>query len=368
MVDAESSQHDEAAGPDDLLHGLVEHLEHGAAIPELLDLLSLAAQLRDFARVEVLTRVRCADSDFPLIAICFGPDDPTAPVLALTGGVHGLERIGTRIVVSYLRTLMELARWDRVTQSMLRSTRIVMLPLVNPVGMFLRRRANGNGVDLMRNSPVRADGLDRWQLFGGHRISPRLPWYQGPTDAPMEPEARALCRFIRREVFMASHAISIDVHSGYGKVDRLWFPYAKTREPFPQLAEVVALKHLLDRTYPHHVYCVEPQSRQYLSHGDLWDYLYDEFRDQRPDGHFLPFTLELGSWLWVKKNWRQIFSRLGAFNPWLPHREQRALRRHTMLFDFLFRALQSPELWTGLADSRRAHLQDHGLRSWFDVP
>jgi len=32
--------------------------------------------------------------------------------------VHGLERIGTRVVLSYLQTLMELARWDRSIQRM----------------------------------------------------------------------------------------------------------------------------------------------------------------------------------------------------------------------------------------------------------
>lgn len=356
---------DEVLCPDLVVDGLIDHLEHGAVIPELLDLLSLTAQLNGLARVEILAQVRHARSSFPLIAIHFGPDDPTAPVLALFGGVHGLERIGTRIVLSYLRTLMELARWDRITREMLKTTRIVMFPLVNPVGMYLQRRANGNGVDLMRNSPVRAVGLDRWHLFGGHRISPRLPWYQGVEGAPMEVEAQALCDFVRREIFPASLALAVDVHSGYGKLDRFWFPYAKTREPFPQLAEVVALKQLLDKTYPHHIYCVEPQSRQYVTHGDLWDYLYDEFRAERPNSHFIPFTLELGSWLWVKKNWRQIFSRLGAFNPWLPHREQRALRRHMMLFDFLYRAVQSPERWVGLGETARDRLLGDGMKSWY---
>jgi hypothetical protein len=233
--------------------------------------------------------------------------------------------------------------------------------------MYLQRRANGNGIDLMRNSPVRADAVDRWHLFGGHRISPRLPWYQGKEGAHMEAEAQAARDFVRREIFPAEVALAVDVHSGYGKVDRFWFPYARTREPFPHLAEVVALKQLLDKAHPHHIYRVEPQSRQYVTHGDLWDYLYEEFQAERPDGHFIPFTLELGSWLWVKKNWRQVFFRSGVFNPWLPHREQRTLRRHMILFDFLHRAVLSPDPWASLGDAARDRLLGYGLKTWYAV-
>ncbi|MCU0736257.1 MAG: DUF2817 domain-containing protein [Methylotetracoccus sp.] len=355
----------EAASSPAALEGLLDQLEGKPGFPELVDLLSLAVQLEGLARVEVLGTVSHGRASFPLIAIRLGAEDRTTPVLALFGGVHGLERIGTRIVLSYLRTLMELARWDRVTREMLKTTRIVLFPLVNPVGMYLQRRSNGNGVDLMRNSPVRAQRLDRWHLFGGHRISPRLPWYQGREGEPMEIEAQALCDFVRREVFPAQLALAVDVHSGYGKLDRFWFPYAKTRDPFPHVPEVVALKQLLDKTYPHHIYRIEPQSTQYVTHGDLWDYLYEEFQAERPGGHFIPFTLELGSWLWVKKNWRQVFFRSGAFNPWLPHREQRTLRRHMILFDFLYRAVQSPEPWLDLGDAMRQRLLGHGLRIWY---
>lgn len=347
------------------LDGLLDQLEGKPGFPELVELLSLAVQLEGVAHVEVLDTVSHKQVSFPLIAFRFGPDDRNTPVLALFGGVHGLERIGTRIVLSYLRTLMELARWDRVTQEMLKTTRVVLFPLVNPIGMYLQRRSNGNGVDLMRNSPVRAHSLNRWHLFGGHRISPRLPWYQGREGQPMEVEAQALCDFVRREVFPSRLALAVDVHSGYGKVDRFWFPYAKTQEPFPHVAEVVALKQLLDKTYPHHVYRIEPQSSQYVTHGDLWDYLYEEFQAERPGGHFIPFTLELGSWLWVKKNWRQVFFRSGAFNPWLPHREQRTLRRHMILLDFLYRAVQSPEPWADLGDTMRQRLFGQGLKIWY---
>ncbi|WP_133716788.1 M14 family zinc carboxypeptidase [Methylocaldum gracile] len=340
------------------------------ALPELRELLILAEHVADagwdWARVEVLAELHHGEESFPLLAFRFGPPDPALPALALFGGVHGLERIGTQVVTSYLRTLVEMARWDRVTRDMLSTTRLLIMPLVNPVGMYLKRRSNGNRVDLMRNAPVRAEGLSRWHLFAGHRISPALPWYQGQEDAPMEIEAQTLCDWVRREIFPARTALSIDVHSGYGKVDRLWFPFAKTRKPFPALAEAVALKHLIDKTHPNHVYCIEPQSRQYLAHGDLWDYLYDEYRTVRPDGRYIPFTLELGSWLWVKKNWSQAFSALGVFNPRLPHRVRRTLRRHLLLFELFYRAVRSPEPWTELDEAERERLRRQGLEWWYD--
>ncbi|MDD5034767.1 MAG: DUF2817 domain-containing protein [Methylococcaceae bacterium] len=334
-------------------------------LPELRELLFLADHLHGLATVETLANLEYQDKAFPLLAMRFGPDDPTTPVLALFGGVHGLERIGSRVVTSYLQTLMELARWDRSTQRMLETTRLLLVPLVNPVGMMLNRRANGNSVDLMRNAPVEAEGLKGWHLFGGHRLSPRLAWYRGRRGAPMEAETQAICDFVRRELFQAEVAISVDVHSGYGIVDRLWFPYAKTRQPFAGLAEALALKQLLDRTYAHHVYRVEPQSREYLAHGDLWDYLYDEYRAAHPAGCFIPFTLELGSWAWVKKNWPQFFSLLGMFNPRLPHRERRILRRHVFLFDFLYRAVQSSSPWAYPEPPRRERLHHQGLELWY---
>ena len=57
---------------------------------------------------------------------------------------------------------------------------------------------------------------------------------------------------------------------------------------------------------------------------------------------FLPVTLEMGSWLWVKKNPRQIFSRHGIFNPMIEHRQQRVLRTHIGWLDFITRAVVQP--------------------------
>lgn len=334
-------------------------------LPELTELERLIELAGNRARVKTVGHTQCGEWSFPLYVLSFGSQDPQAPCLGLFGGVHGLERIGTHVLLAYLRTMIELLSWDQNTRQLLEHTRVVFMPLINPGGMYLTTRSNPNGVDLMRNGPVHGEKMSPLALFAGHRLSPRLPWYRGAAGAPMEVEAQALCDVVREEIFRSKVAITVDVHSGFGTKDRLWFPYAKTKKPFALLPEMFAFKSLLDRTYPNHVYIVEPQSKQYTTHGDLWDYLYDEQRHQENAGTFIPLTLELGSWVWAKKNVRQIFSLLGAFNPLIPHRLQRTLRRHLLFFEFAHRAVFSPESWANLSRDRRDPLKRHALEFWY---
>jgi len=179
-------------------------------------------------------------------------------------------------------------------------------------------------------------------LAGGQRIGAWLPWYRGPAGAPMEAESRALLRVVQEELLPRPLSFAVDCHSGYGWRDSIWFPYAGTRRPMAHLPEMYLLKTLFEQAHPHHGYTFEPQSHQYLLHGDLWDHAYD----LTPHGNlFLPMTLELGSWLWIKKNPRQLFSREGIFNPIKAHRTARVLRRHVSLFDFLGRVAFAPDRW-----------------------
>jgi hypothetical protein len=114
----------------------------------------------------------------------------------------------------------------------------------------------------------------------------------------------------------------------------------------------------------HHRYLFEPQSLQYLAHGDLWDHLYLQARREHPMQVFLPITLEMGSWLWVKKNPRQLFTRHGIFNPLIGHRQQRVLRRHAGLLDFMARAASSHMRWAPEPAQREAQRLD-ALRHWY---
>jgi hypothetical protein len=159
--------------------------------------------------------------------------------------------------------------------------------------------------------------------------------------------------------------IAVDVHSGFGLQDRLWFPYARTREPIAHLAELGRVFELLDGTHPNHWYRIEPQAQAYTISGDLWDHLYDAYREAQPQGVFLPLTLEMGSWLWVKKNLRQLTSRDGPFNPKAPHRERRIRRRHFTLLDFLWRCVGSPAAWAQMDDDARGEARNRAFARWY---
>ncbi|MBW2508454.1 MAG: DUF2817 domain-containing protein [Deltaproteobacteria bacterium] len=328
------------------------------SLPELDQLHAVIERLGRNARVETLTRV----GGYPIHGVVLGSTDEAVPCLLLVGGVHGLERIGTQVVLAYLRTLAERLHWDELTRNALERSRIAAIPLLNPVGMRAGTRANGNGVDLMRNGPTYAGGQASW-FVGGQRISPLLPWYMGKKGR-FEPEAEALIEFVAKQTLSSAASIALDVHSGFGFQDRLWFPYAHTRRPFPSTPEVFALSELLDQTLPHHVYHIEPVSRSYTIQGDLWDFMYDQARAHAA-GLFLPMTLEMGSWTWVRKNPRQLFSLPGSFNPIKRHRLARTLRRHLLLIDFLHRATVGHDAWASLREKHRERCLSSALDLWF---
>jgi hypothetical protein len=332
-----------------------------SALPEL-DALERAIAAAPPGRLQA--RVVCTAAHgreaLPVYAVTLGNPDPAVPGVGYFGGVHGLERIGARIVIAWLHSLAMRLRWDASLHALLDGLRIVFMPLVNPGGMLRGTRANPAGVDLMRNAPVdAADGAP--PLVGGQRLSAGLPWYRGRAGAPMEPESAALCAVVQQELHGRPFALALDCHSGFGMRDRLWFPFAHRRSPIAQLAQLHALHEIFEQTLAHHPYVVEPQSRQYLAHGDLWDHL---VLRAPPAGVFLPLTLEMGSWLWVKKNPRQLFSREGIFNPGLAHRERRVLRRHLPLLDFAMRAAAGQALWLPQGDAHEAHRR-RALALWY---
>ncbi len=340
-------------------------------LPELRDIERFIAS-RCIGRVETMEMVtlpeklnfsNLAVSDLPIYKFCYGSDDVRKPTLILVGGVHGLERIGTQVVKALLFSFNELAQWDGYIKAALKNMRVIFIPLLNPWGMALSRRSNANGIDLMRNAPVEARGKTV-PLLSGHRIGSILPWYRGETGAPLEPEAKALITHISEEISESKAAVSLDVHSGFGFKDQLWFPYAKTLEPFGHLAEMMAIKETLDKTYPYHVYKVEPQAVNYVTHGDLWDYIYDE-HCKKCTSTFIPLCLEMGSWTWVRKNPSQVFRPGGIFDPILPHRRHRAFRRHQLLFDLLLRLILNPEKWTQIKGVNKKRLLQSAHQTWY---
>jgi hypothetical protein len=212
----------------------------------------------------------------------------------------------------------------------------------------------------MRNAPQECTEGAAW-LVGGHRLGTVLPWYRGKPGV-MEAESQALVSFIRRELFARPCSLVLDCHSGFGRTDRLWFPYAKSRrQPITHLAEMYRLRQLLFETYPHQTYSFEPQSQHYLCHGDIWDYLYDQALAH--NSLMLPLTLEMGSWNWVRKNPFQLLSSLGMFHPVKPHRVKRVLRSHLILINFLINATLSYQQW--LPVPARDQLKAAAVKLWY---
>ncbi len=313
------------------------------------------------AEVSVLGESRGSDYDLPLLALSFGNKDPKAPVLGIFGGVHGLERIGAQVALSLLQSFSEALLWDEILLETLKKIRVLFFPIINPLGILHKTRSNPRGVDLMRNAPVEAIEKPNW-LLGGHRLSARLPWYRGQEG--LELENQALFNFCQTQFFQSSAVITVDFHSGFGLQDQIWFPYAKTKSPFPHVAEMFALSQSFEKMNPHHFYKIEPQSLNYTTHGDVWDHIYEEFMKVNSNT-YLPLAVEMGSWLWMKKNPLQIFSSLGPFNPMTPHRQKRVLRRHMSFFDFLIRATASPQHWSQLKSVTKLKYQGQALDRWY---
>jgi len=333
------------------------------SLPELAEIDQLIAA----GGVHLDARVACHVSQgghaLPVPVITLGNPDPAVPAFGVFGGVHGLERIGVQVVLAFLRSLVERLPHDRALHARLERMRLVLMPLVNPGGVSAGTRANPQGVDLMRNAPL--DAAER-SLFmvGGQRLGPGLPWYRGAAGAPMQAESAALCRVVDEELLGHRVSIALDCHSGFGLVDRLWFPWAHTRQPAPHLAEFHALGEALlgaardrrDRTI------FEPQNLRYLAHGDLWDHLY-LLAGARPGRLLLPLTLEMGSWRWVHRNPRQALQAPGLFNP-PALRLAGVLRRQAARLDRLCALAADAAEWLPVG-ARREALRVRALARWY---
>jgi hypothetical protein len=95
----------------------------------------------------------------------------------------------------------------------------------------------------------------------------------------------------------------------------------------------------------------------------MWDFLYLRAQEDKSKT-FLPLTLEMGSWLWVKKNPLQFFSLQGIFNPSVEHRLHRVLRRHSVWLDFLMRAASGHDKWLAKGPTR-LRMQERAVARWY---
>ncbi|WP_445776959.1 DUF2817 domain-containing protein [Shewanella sp.] len=300
---------------------------------EIDTLKRLIAQHQHLFRHQSLADLYYRGEKLSVTAIELGQQQQSCPTVLFVGGVHGVERIGAQVVLAFLSSLLNRLPWDTHLQQLLQQVRLAFVPVVNPVGFLRGSRGNGNNVDLMRNAPIDSSEEVTF-LIGGQRISSKLPWYRG--KAGMELETEALVNYVKQLQHQSTSVIALDAHSGFGLLDHVWFPHAHTRQPFEGIGYIYRLMQLFESGYPHHgYYRLAPQSHFYRTHGDIWDFLVASNTSNKP---FIPLTLEMGSWAWVRKNPRQLFNFPGYFNPQQSHRHQRILRRHVVLMQFLIDA------------------------------
>lgn len=329
-------------------------------LPEYGKIAELVEQSQGLLTPEVYKVFDHQQVKLPLVGLSFGSQNINAPAITFVGGIHGVERIGSQVILSYLHTLIARAQWDSRFASSLEQLRFNFLPMINPVGMFCGTRANGNGVDLMRNAPIDSTEKVPW-LVGGQHYSRRLPWYRG--NGSLEPENQILVDFLKRECLQRPFNLVLDCHSGFGLRDRLWIPYAYRKRPPRKVANYYALYQLLQQTYPHHNYIFEPQSNQYTTHGDLWDHVGKIVKHEFGQP-FLSLTLEMGSWNWVKKKPSQLLNYKGLFNPQAEHRWARVQRSHLVLFDFLKRAALNYSNWLPTSDNK-SQIRKAAVKHWY---
>jgi hypothetical protein len=209
----------------------------------------------------------------------------------------------------------------------------------NTVGMSNLLRYISEEVDTSIKNNISLYFVKR--LYWFIKYSNKLPWFRGDK---IESETQFLIDTTRDILQKSNCVISLDIHSGFGFKDQLWFPFAYSKKAFSNLNEMFLFFQLFEKTNPHHIYKIEPQSQNYLTHGDIWDYCFLNFK--KSNQVYIPLTLEMGSWLWVKKNPVQIFSKIGLFNPIKEHRLNRTFRRHRPFFEFILQALFSSPIWT----------------------
>lgn len=256
----------------------------------------------------------------------------------LVAGVHGLETIGIRVLLDFLDHIFKKTGAEILDEIKSGKLGIACIPILNPGGVALTTRSNPKGVDLMRNSGVDAEKAPFF--FGGQRITKSLPYYRGNS---LQPESKVLYRFLKEYFFPVKNSLLpiIDIHSGYGTIDHVWWPYARTHKECEDDFLFHKISNHLAQEKNHTSYKFGPQSETYTTHGDLWDMLYDQFlkkqetRKPKHNSRLLPLTLEIGTWADLKQNPLKLLKKRGIFNPARENKKKSIESHRKFLMDVL---------------------------------
>ncbi len=208
---------------------------------KILRILKLGGKFTSFSQIG-FSRKTSAGFRFPIHALKIGTEKGIKehPV-GIVAGVHGLETIGILILLDFLEYILHPDSTGYLPELKKDKLGIIVLPILNPGGVALKQRSNPAGVDLMRNSGIEA--VKPIPFFGGQKISKRLPYFRGNG---LEPESRALIRLVHESFFEVKDAILpiLDLHSGFGTIDNVWWPYAYTKYSCPDTSCIKTSKNI----------------------------------------------------------------------------------------------------------------------------
>jgi len=309
---------------------------------ELLQLKRLERSFGDVVIMEEIGEVDYKGYRTPINAFFIShKPKPELPTIAFFSCFHGVEWIGGRVLVNFIEHLVREIKWDEDIKNLTEKVNICGIPIVNPVGRIEGYRSNGNGIDLMRNAPVRSEHAI--PLLGGQKLSRHLPWYMGEG---LEKENEIVVKFLHDYVFPSNFKMTIDIHSSFLRNSRIWIPYASGKKlPSKEAAVFRQLRKTLNGIYKYNPYKYEKQEHIYTTHGDFWDYKFDRHNEVY-DGTYLPVTLEISSRDWTIKNFLKHWSMESLFSPFDRKESNAEYIKHIMVFDFLIRFLknyQDPE-------------------------
>ena len=97
-------------------------------LPELQQIETIIQNAsKEFLSHEILCHVFCDHDLLPVYALTLGNRAADIPCITFVAGIHGLERIGTQVVMAFLETLLKRLEWDLVFADILQQVRINVL-------------------------------------------------------------------------------------------------------------------------------------------------------------------------------------------------------------------------------------------------
>jgi len=310
-----------------------EKFQPSKETPEILQLKRLANKFGDILIMEELGEIEHKGYKSSINAFFIGhKPKPELPTIAFFSCFHGVEWIGSRVLVNFIEHLIREITWDDGIRTLTEKVNICGIPIVNPIGRIESYRSNGNGVDLMRNAPVMAENV--LPFLGGQRISRHIPWYMGRG---LEKENEIILKFLDDYVFPSNFKFTVDIHSSFLRGSRIWIPYASGKKlPQKEAAVFRQVRKTFNGLYKYNPYKYEKQEHIYKTHGDFWDYNFDRHNEGNK-GKYLPLTLEISSWNWSIRNIFRRWSMESLFNPFDRKESNAEYLKHILVFDFLIR-------------------------------